>query len=387
MSTKNRKRMRITAAAVAVGGLAVAGTTTLATAASAAPAAFVKAAATPTVTVTPTATATPIVTPTSTATPIATPTSTATPIATPTPTASGTPTASAAYQFVTLDNAKDVTFNQLLGINNKGVIAGYRGSGAAGHPNKGYVLFPPYGQGQYVKENFPGSVQTQVTGLNDKGVTVGFWSSMNNASQVNDNRGFYEKNGKFHTADFPTGSPAAPPVDQLLGVNNSDVAVGFWTDANGVNHGYEYNIGKKRFSAVTYAGDPVVSLTATAINNRGDIAGFYSNPGSGNTDGFIKVRGTTFIDLSVPGASSTMALGVNDHDEVVGVYTVGSGSSAVTHGFTWTPGGGFVTVDDPHGIGTTTINGVNNAGDLVGFYVDAAGNTDGLLATPAHHQG
>jgi hypothetical protein len=50
------------------------------------------------------------------------------------------------------------------------------------------------------------------------------------------------------------------------------------------------------------------------------------------------------------------------------------------HGFTWKPGKGFTTVDDPHGIGTTTINGVNNAGDLVGFYVDAAGNTDGFLA-------
>ena len=33
-------------------------------------------------------------------------------------------------------------------------------------------------------------------------------------------------------------------------------------------------------------------------------------------------------------------------------------------------------------MGTTTINGVNDAGDLVGFYVDEAGNTDGLLATP-----
>ena len=111
-------------------------------------------------------------------------------------------------------------------------------------------------------------MQTQVTGLNDKGVTVGFWSSMNNASQVNDNHGFYERNGKFHTADFPAGSPAAPPVDQLLGVNNNDVAVGFWTDANGVNHGYEYNIDKKHFSSVTYAGDPAVSLTAAGINNR-----------------------------------------------------------------------------------------------------------------------
>ena len=40
-----------------------------------------------------------------------------------------------------------------------------------------------------------------------------------------------------------------------------------------------------------------------------------------------------------------------------------------------------VFVDAPHGMGTTTINGVNDAGDLVGFYTDSAGNTDGMLAT------
>ena len=49
------------------------------------------------------------------------------------------------------------------------VIAGYFGSGAAGHPNKGYLLNPPYGQGNYVNENFPGSAQTQVTGLERQG--------------------------------------------------------------------------------------------------------------------------------------------------------------------------------------------------------------------------
>src|ERR1700726_3546519 len=115
------------------------------------------------------------------------------------------------YGFHTLDNAHDVTFNQLLGINDFGVIAGYFGSGAQGHPNKGYLLEPNHVQ--YINENFPGSVQTQVTGLNNTGVTVGFWSSMNNATMVNDNHGFFAVNGHFRTADFPTGSPAAPPVD------------------------------------------------------------------------------------------------------------------------------------------------------------------------------
>jgi hypothetical protein len=42
-------------------------------------------------------------------------------------------------------------------------------------------------------------------------------------------------------------------------------------------------------------------------------------------------------------------------------------------------------VDDPHGAGTTTINGVNDFGQLVGFYVDANGNTDGFLASPHRH--
>ena len=76
------------------------------------------------------------------------------------------------YSFRTIDNPRDLTFNQLLGINDEGQIVGYFGSGAAGHPNKGYVI-PPFSR-TFVDENFPGSVQTQVTGENNRGVTVGF---------------------------------------------------------------------------------------------------------------------------------------------------------------------------------------------------------------------
>jgi hypothetical protein len=298
----------------------------------------------------------------------------------------GTADASAAgsYHFQTLNNGADLTFNQLLGINDDDVIAGYLGSGAARHPNKGYELWTP---NTYRTENYPRSVQTQVTGLNNEGATVGFWSTMNTASMTNNNFGFYSVNGHYHNVNFPTGDNASPQVDQLLGINDHGVAVGFYTNGQGSNRGYEYNTGTHQFTRVLPPGftnstslhSP--SLTATGINDRGDVTGFY-NKTSKQVDAFLRLADGQFITLAVHGAAMTQAFGVNGSDEVVGAYTVGSGNNAKTHGFTWRPGSGFKTVDDPHGIGTTTINGVNDHGDLVGFYTDSAGNTDGMLAQP-----
>jgi len=299
---------------------------------------------------------------------------------------STTASGSAGYTFRTLDNHKDLTFNQLLGINNAGLIAGYFGSGAQGAPNKGYRLHAPYGRHDYSAENFPGSVQTQVTGLNDRGVTVGFWSTQNTTSMVNNNFGFYAYHGRFHEVNFPTNVPASPPVDQLLGVNDLNVAVGFYTNDQGNNRGYEYNIRTGQFSRVLEPGAPAglkgPSLTATAINNLGNVAGFYVASG-GTTDAFLKTA-HHFYTLAIPGASMTQAFGVNDLNEVAGAYTIGTGSSATSFGFTWKPGHGYKTVSDPHGIGSTVVNGVNDLGDLVGFYTDSAGNTDGMLALPRH---
>lgn len=285
------------------------------------------------------------------------------------------------YQVLTLNDRRDLTFNQLLGINNEGQIAGYFGSGAAGHPNKGYVLRPPFAQRDFGNENFPGSVQTQVTGLNDHGVTVGFWSKQNTASMTNANFGFYSVNGRSITVDFPTGTPAKPPVDQLLGVNNHGVAVGFFVNASGINRGYTYNINTKTFGRVLVPGTAGLgpSLTAAAINNVGDVAGFYNKTAS-QVDAFLRLHSGRFTTIAFPGAAMTQAFGVNDSGEVVGTYTVGTGDAAVTHGFTWLAGR-FASVDIG-GASSTTINGVNNEGDLVGFYTDAKGNTDGFVALP-----
>jgi hypothetical protein len=110
----------------------------------------------------------------------------------------------ASFTFQDIINNNDVTFNQELGINSFGTIAGYFGSGAAGHPNQGYTVAPPYAQANFTNENFPGSVQTQVTGINNIGTTVGFWSDQNNASLVNNNFGFVDIGNTFTNVNNPS---------------------------------------------------------------------------------------------------------------------------------------------------------------------------------------
>jgi hypothetical protein len=302
------------------------------------------------------------------------------------------------FQYQTLNDNADTTFNQLLGITSNGQIAGYFGSGVPadgqGHPNQGYLLTPSngqYSQSGYQMDNFPGSKQTQVTGLNNSGTLVGFYSTMNNPSMggdapVNDNFGFYKLNGKFTKVAFPTSNGSSPPMDQLLGVNNKNVAVGFYTDSAGNNHGYFYSVPTGSFTPIKVPGD-VTSDVATGVNDNRDISGFATTS-SGATEGFLIHMGT-FETINYPGASSTQAFGVNNNDEVVGTYTTGTGDNAQMFGFTLTneqsPGATnatqvFQTISDPNGQGTTTANGLDACGNVVGFYVDSQGNTDGMLA-------
>jgi len=281
------------------------------------------------------------------------------------------------YNYTTVDNPGDLTFNQLLGINTSGEISGYFGSGAAGHPNQGY-LTSSSGLTTFTPENYPESTQTQVTGLNDRGLTVGFWSDTDNGNGMDANFGFWSLGGHFHTVIFPTGNPASPEINQLLGVNDSDVAVGFYNDSSGNSHGYTYNILTDTYHEIKIAG--ATSVTATAINNHGDVAGYFTD--SKGTHAFILSRLGLLrvLNVHVPDVAMTQVFGINDDNEVVGDYTLSSGQM---YGFTWSPSSGFeLGINDPGGVGTTTLNGINDAGDIVGFYVDSNNYTDGMLAIP-----
>ncbi len=132
------------------------------------------------------------------------------------------------YTFQTINNPGDLNFNQLLGINNAGVIAGYFGDGSV-VPNNGYTWTK---SGGFVAENFTGAAQTQVTAINNTlsgGTynTAGFYVDTAGA-----NHGFTQIGGAQTTVDNPA-TTATPAFNQLLGLNDSNTAVGFYQDSAG----------------------------------------------------------------------------------------------------------------------------------------------------------
>jgi hypothetical protein len=288
--------------------------------------------------------------------------------------------ADTAYGFQTLNNPTDPTFNQLLGINNGGTIAGYFGSGSVAHPNKGYTLVPP---ATYTNENFPNSVQTQVIGINSNAspTTVGFW-----IDGAGNNFGFVDQSNSFTSVSDPNVPAAGPVLTQLLGVNKNGIAAGFYLDVAGNAQGFLYNIASNTFTAITLpAAFNAVMTTVTGVSDSGVVTGFYVD-NAGNTHGFID-NGGIFASFDDPNANgNTMFFGLNNLGMIVGSYADING---LTNGLVYNMiTNTWQTVDDPNASATpafnvtgTTINGINDKDQLVGFYSDGT-NVDGMLATP-----
>src|SRR5271157_2623024 len=131
------------------------------------------------------------------------------------------------FSFQTVNNPGDPAFTQLLGINNSSTIAGYYGDGTI-VPNNGFTLVLP---NTFAPENFPGSVQTQVVGINNTGETVGFF-----IDSLGVTHGFTFNGSAF----VSVSNPNTTTVTQLLGVNDSGVAAGYWTDASGNFHPFTW---------------------------------------------------------------------------------------------------------------------------------------------------
>jgi hypothetical protein len=311
----------------------------------------------------------------------------------------------AGYSFQTINDPADfppppgaggLTFTNLMGITSNGdTIPGFYGSGQAGDPNTGFVLTLPK---TFTASNatFPGLVppfnaaQTQMTAINGNGTTFTGYTYPTNTGVATDFQfGFYEQGGVFHMVNNPKTpdcgmgvcDPRVITENQLIGVNNANLAVGFYNDIHGDSHGYTYDIKTNTFSADINDPNAVSTVTA-AINNSGEIAGFFTDKNTGAIQGFIE-KGGVFTTISAPGAAETELLGINDNGLAVGFECAVAGcSGGPQHGIIYDTLTNTFTTLDPPGSMATTFNGLNDRGQIVGFFVDGTGNTDGVLGTP-----
>jgi probable HAF family extracellular repeat protein len=267
---------------------------------------------------------------------------------------------SGSYSFKT-DNYPSDTFTQLLGINNSYVIAGYHNFNS----NSGFTQHFP---GTFATENYPESMMTQVIGINNTGTTDGFYVDSNSNTH-----GFYHNQNTYQTVDYP-----GTPFNQLLGQNDLGQAAGYYSlsqDNSTPDFPYIYDEMGGIFEVITIPG-AAGGAQATGINNSQQVSGFFID-NQGTNHGFLLNAGL-FVQLDAPGSTFTQALGLNNKGQVVGDYMDAGGN---THGFVWSSAGGFQTVDDPNGIGSTIVNGINDKGVLVGFYGASPVNS-GFVALP-----
>jgi len=111
------------------------------------------------------------------------------------------------------------------------------------------------------------------------------------------------------------------------------------------------------------------------INENGTLM-VGQHGGRGVPEGFLW-NGNFFIPLRDPfaGNGGTNAKGVNDSGQVVGYYSDAGGRF---HGFLYS-GGNYTTIDV--GARGTFLNGINDAGQIVGTYVDSLGQNHGFVGS------
>ena len=170
--------------------------------------------------------------------------------------------------------------------------------------------------------------------------------------------------------------PSNTGFTETFGINSSGQIVGYYE--NPQRHGFLYSGG-----TYTTLDVPMASLTeANGINDLGHIVGVYQDSGF-KYHGYI-YRNGTYSTLDDPlGTSETIAQGVNNADQVVGIY---KGTTGPFHGFFVDPALGlYAPIDDP--LASTSYTGtegtyaqdINNAHQIVGYYVDAPNRHHGFL--------
>jgi uncharacterized membrane protein len=177
--------------------------------------------------------------------------------------------------------------------------------------------------------------------------------------------------GSFETIVLPYSSTDSP----ASGINSEGEIVGsFYDPSTNAAQGY------LRSAAGVYSiiADPVNpnNSGASGINDFGQIVGTYSDPVTNIVHGFYRDAQGTYQTIDDPneapgpdGLEFTQLNALNNAGQMVGIYT----DSVGQHGFVYTLGGTFTTIDVPNAqAGTTWASGINNLGEIVGWYSDTS---------------
>jgi hypothetical protein len=240
----------------------------------------------------------------------------------------------------------------------------------------------------FVLDN-PGDLNfNQLLGINDNQIIVGYFGDGN----VIVNNG-YVLVPKFHYANENfEGIPLSGHTitqTQSIGINNSEVpiTVGFWADQNNVQFGWA-NIrgGDVTASFQTILdpnGAPNQNQNLLGVNKNNLAAGFWSDAG-GKEHGFVVNLAASPLQFSeVPpslfnGAVATQVSGINDNNQVCGFWMDAKGND---HGFYGQLGGKYTTFNvflDGHSEPSTQVLGCSNK-FIVGSYLGPSGNTHAFL--------
>ena len=126
----------------------------------------------------------------------------------------------------------------------------------------------------------------------------------------------------------------------------------------------------------TFAVPGATATFAYQVNDSGQIIGYYTDS-NGIAHGYTRdSAGTLTFPIDVPGATQTFLLGNNASNWAVGTYT---DTSDKTHGLFYVTSDDILTYDYP-GATSTSLTGINANGLICGYYTDTAGVIHGFVA-------
>jgi len=120
----------------------------------------------------------------------------------------------------------------------------------------------------------------------------------------------------------------------------------------------------------------------TAVNDVAHVVGYSGTPSDADTDAFF-YDGKTMHDLGDPNGFGSYAQAINSSDTIVGYFTTDQSSD--TAAFIYLDGSlqnlnALISANSGWTLQDAT--GINDAGDIVGYGLDPAGNTEAFELTP-----